>query len=108
MPIVQDIQSESTQWSSFKKRMILFICCAYSFLGNAFLVGPAPYITLYSELFDVSPAQASELISYPNLAFGFGSLVLVPLYLKFGRRPVMLGSMLFVGHRRLLRDIVSH
>ncbi|ETS85153.1 hypothetical protein PFICI_03178 [Pestalotiopsis fici W106-1] len=94
-PVPPQDPNHCLNWPAWKKQIILFICCAYSFLGNAFLVGPSPYITLYSELFDVTPAQASGLISYPNLAFGFGSLILVPLYLKFGRRPVMLGSMLF-------------
>lgn len=90
------VQLTFQQWSPFKKTMILIICCAYSFLGNAFLLGPAPYITLFAKTFDVTPVQASGLISYPNLAYGFGSLILVPMYLKFGRRPVMLGSLLFV------------
>ncbi|KAK6080548.1 hypothetical protein SCUP234_05094 [Seiridium cupressi] len=93
-PVPAEDPNDPLQWSPFKKTMILVICCVYSFLGNAFLVGPAPYITLFAETFEVTPAQASGLISYPNLAFGFGSLILVPLYLKFGRRPVMLGSML--------------
>lgn len=76
---------------------MLVVCCFYSFLGNAVLVGIAPYITLYSREFGVSPTQASHLISYPNLAYGFGSLLLVPSYLKFGRRPVMLGSLAMVS-----------
>ncbi|KAI1852920.1 hypothetical protein JX265_012948 [Neoarthrinium moseri] len=94
-PVPAQDPNDPLQWSTFKKMMILIICCLYSFLGNAALLGPAPYITLFSELFEVSPAEASGLISYPNLAYGFGSLFLVPLYLKYGRRPVMLGSMLF-------------
>ena len=72
------------------------MCCFYSFLGNAVLIGIAPYITLYAQEFGVNPTQASNLVSYPNLAYGFGSLLLVPSYLKFGRRPVMLGSMAIV------------
>ena len=68
----------------------------YSFLGNCALLGPSVYIGLYSELFGITPTKASDLVSYPNLAFGFGSLILVPLYLKIGRRPVMLGSMVLV------------
>jgi MFS family permease len=77
--------------------MILVVCCLYSFLGNAALLGPGPYITLWSEIFNVPPGEASTLISYPNLAYGFGSILLVPLYMKIGRRPVMLVSMLFVS-----------
>ncbi|KAI1662916.1 MFS general substrate transporter [Daldinia decipiens] len=77
-----------------QKIIILVVICFYSFLGNAALLGPGPYLTLWSELFDITPAEASTLISYPNLAYGFSSFILVPLYLKFGRRPVMLGSLL--------------
>ncbi|KAI1118113.1 putative MFS transporter [Nemania sp. NC0429] len=74
--------------------MILIICSLYSFLANAALIGPSPYIDLWAKEFDITPTKASELISYPNLAFGFGSLIFVPLYLKVGRRPVMLVSLI--------------
>lgn len=65
----------------------------YSFLGNSSLSGISVYISLLSELFKISPTEASNLINYPNLCFGFSSLVWVPLYLKIGRRPVMLLSL---------------
>ncbi|KAI1496238.1 putative MFS transporter [Biscogniauxia marginata] len=93
-PVPAEDPNDPLQWSKFKKIMILVVVCCYSFLGNSALVGVGPYITLWSEVFHVSPADASALISYPNLAYGFSSLILVPLYLKIGRRPVMLGSML--------------
>ncbi|KAF2267760.1 serine/threonine kinase 16 [Lojkania enalia] len=97
-PVPAEDPNDPLQWSNTKKSLILLVCCLYSFLGNSALLGPSVYIGLYSELFDITPTKASDLISYPNLAFGFGSLFLVPLYLKIGRRPVMLGSMLlFVG-----------
>ncbi|KAI3316478.1 putative MFS transporter [Xylariaceae sp. AK1471] len=92
-PVPAEDPNDPLQWSSFKKTMILVIICVYSFLGNSALLGVGPYITLWSEIFNVSQAEASTLISYPNLAYGLGSWILVPLYLKFGRRPVMLGSM---------------
>ncbi|KAI1098329.1 MFS general substrate transporter [Jackrogersella minutella] len=93
-PVPAEDPNDPLQWSRSKKITILLIMCAYSFLGNAALLGPGPYLSLWSGIFNVSPDDASTLISYPNLAYGFSSLVLVPLYLKFGRRPVMLGSML--------------
>ncbi|KAI1379889.1 MFS general substrate transporter [Hypoxylon crocopeplum] len=93
-PVPANDPNDPLQWSRPKKIMILVIICCYSFLGNAALLGPGPYLTLWSELFDISPGDASTLISYPNLAYGFSSFFLVPLYLKVGRRPVMLGSML--------------
>ena len=85
------------QWPKWKKNTILVIVAFYSFLGNSSLTGPSVYIGLYAEEFGISPAAASGLISYPNLAFGFGSLILVPLYLKIGRRPVTLLSMVTVS-----------
>lgn len=73
--------------------MILVLCSLYSFLGNSALLGPSVYIEIYAEEFGISPVTSSGLISYSNLAYGFGSLILVPTYLKFGRRPVMLFSL---------------
>jgi hypothetical protein len=52
--------------------MILIIVSLYSFLGNSALLGPSVYIGIYSKEFSVNPSTASGLISYPNLAFGFG------------------------------------
>jgi hypothetical protein len=52
--------------------MILVVVSAYSFLGNAALVGPSVYITIWAKEFNISPTKASGLISYSNLAFGFG------------------------------------
>ncbi|KAI5864009.1 putative MFS transporter [Durotheca rogersii] len=93
-PVPAEDPNDPLQWTNFKKTMILVICSVYSFLGNAAIIGPSPYIELWSREFGITPGVASELISYPNLAFGFGSLVFVPCYLKFGRRPVMLFSLL--------------
>ncbi|KAI1392455.1 MFS general substrate transporter [Hypoxylon trugodes] len=93
-PVPADDPNDPLQWSRAKKIMILIIICIYSCLGNSALLGTGPYLTLWSEIFNISPGDASTLISYPNLAYGFSSFVLIPLYLKFGRRPVMLGSLL--------------
>ncbi|KAI1139892.1 MFS general substrate transporter [Hypoxylon sp. FL0543] len=93
-PVPAEDPNDPLQWSDFKKTMILIICSFYSFLANGALIGPSPYIDIWAEEFGISSTKASELVSYPNLAFGFGSLIFVPLYLKFGRRPVMLFSLL--------------
>lgn len=93
-PVPAEDPNDPLQWPMFKKNMILIICSAYSFLGNSALLGPAVYIAIFSKEFDISFTTASGLISYANLAYGFGSLILVPAYLKFGRRPVTLISML--------------
>ncbi|KAF2094346.1 MFS general substrate transporter [Rhizodiscina lignyota] len=87
--------NDPLQWQPWKKTVILILCSLYSFLGNAALLGPSVYIGIYAEEFQISPTTASGLVSYANLVYGFGSLFLVPLYLKIGRRPVMLGSLVF-------------
>ncbi|KAF9892977.1 hypothetical protein FE257_000569 [Aspergillus nanangensis] len=91
-PVPSEDPNDPLQWPTWKKNIILVIVSVFSFLGNSSLVGPSVYIAIYSEEFGVSHAAASGLISYPNLAFGFGSLLLVPMYLKFGRRLVTLLS----------------
>jgi len=92
-PVPAEDPNDPLQWSQKKKIAILIICSLYSFLGNAATLGPSVYISIFAEEFHVTPTVASGLISYANLAYGFGSLLLVPAYLKFGRRPVMLFSM---------------
>lgn len=62
----------SKQWGNLKKSMILAVCALYSFFGNSSLLGPSVYISIFSEQFGISPNKASGLISYANLAFGFG------------------------------------
>jgi hypothetical protein len=52
--------------------MILIVVSVYSFLGNAAIVGPSVYITIWAGEFGISPTKASGLISYSNLSFGFG------------------------------------
>ncbi|CBF83516.1 uncharacterized protein ANIA_03041 [Aspergillus nidulans FGSC A4] len=93
-PVPTDDPNDPLLWPKWKKTSILVIVSIYSFLGNCSLVGPSVYIDIYSEEFGIPHAEASGLISYPNLAFGFGSLVLVPMYLKLGRRFVTLFSMI--------------
>ena len=52
------------------------------------------YIGIFAEAFAITPSKASGLISYPNIMYGVGTLITVPSYLKFGRRPVMLITLL--------------
>ncbi|OKP15099.1 hypothetical protein PENSUB_2247 [Penicillium subrubescens] len=73
-PVPAEDPNDPLQWPSWKKNVILIIVAVYSFLGNSSLTGPSVYIGLYSKEFGISPAEASGLISYPNLAFGFGPL----------------------------------
>ncbi|KAL4871028.1 hypothetical protein BDV12DRAFT_184131 [Aspergillus spectabilis] len=92
-PVPSNDPNDPLLWPIWRKNSILAIVSIYSFLRNCALVGPSVYIEIYSQDFGVTHADASGLISYPNLAFGFGSLILVPMYLGFGRRFVTLFSM---------------
>lgn len=74
--------NDPLQWPMWKKNIILIIASIYSFLGNSSLVGPSVYIGMYSEEFGISAARASGLISYPNLAFGFGNNVQSPVSMQ--------------------------
>jgi hypothetical protein len=72
-PVPADDPNDPLQWPNYKKTMILIICASYSFLGNSSLLGPSVYIGIYAESFGISASTASGLISYPNLAYGFGT-----------------------------------
>lgn len=71
----ESLIADKKKWPAWKKNAILVIVSVYSFLGNCSLVGPSVYISIYAEEFGISHADASGLISYPNLAFGFGVLL---------------------------------
>ncbi|KAK3906044.1 hypothetical protein C8A05DRAFT_41108 [Staphylotrichum tortipilum] len=94
-PVPSADPNDPLQWPAWKKHAIMFICCTYSFLGISALLGPATYIGLWSAEFGVDPNTAAGLVNYPNLVFGFGNFILIPLYRKIGRRPVMLLSLVF-------------
>jgi len=71
------ILKPANRTNRYRKLAILTICAFYSFLGNASLLGPAVYILPWAEEFGVDPGTSSGLISYSNLAYGFGSLIWV-------------------------------
>jgi len=75
-PVPSEDPNDPLQWSNSKKTMILIIVSLYSFLGNSALVGPSVYLEIYAEEFGISVTEASGLVSYPNLVFGFGMLSL--------------------------------
>ncbi|KAI6829570.1 putative MFS transporter [Hortaea werneckii] len=92
-PVPAEDPNDPLQWPKWKKNAILVVCSLYSFLSNTSLLGPSVYISLFAEQFGISHTKASGLISYPNICYGIGTLIMVPAYLKFGRRPVMLVSL---------------
>lgn len=71
-PVPSEDPNDPLQWSNSKKTMILIIVSLYSFLGNSALIGPSVYLEIYAEEFGISVTEASGLVSYPNLVYGFG------------------------------------
>ncbi|KAJ4223279.1 hypothetical protein NW759_005914 [Fusarium solani] len=93
-PVPSKDPNDPLIWSKRKKLTILFLVSIYSFLSNGALFGPSVYVNYLAELFQKTPNETSRLVTYPNLLFGFGSLIFVPMYHKIGRRPVMLISVI--------------
>ncbi|KAF5586110.1 hypothetical protein FPANT_7316 [Fusarium pseudoanthophilum] len=86
--------NDPLNWTPRKKYTILFLVSAYSFLANGALIGPSVYVNLLAQQFGKTPSQTSQLVNNPNLLFGLGSLIFVPMYQKIGRRPTMLLSII--------------
>jgi hypothetical protein len=78
-PVPSDDPNDPLQWPKSKKMMILILCSLYSFLGNSALVGPSVYLEIYAKEFGISVTEASGLVSYPNLVYGFGRLCQINL-----------------------------
>ncbi|KXJ87878.1 major facilitator superfamily domain-containing protein [Microdochium bolleyi] len=97
-PVPSQDPNDPLRWSQRKKYLLLFFVSAYSFMANSTLIGASVYVNFLAQLFGKTPNETSRLVTYPNLLFGFGSLLFVPLYHKIGRRPVMLLSlMIYAG-----------
>ncbi|KAK4223476.1 major facilitator superfamily domain-containing protein [Podospora fimiseda] len=94
-PVPSADPNDPLQWTKFKKHMIMGITCAFSFLGISALLGPSVYISLWSTQFDIDHNTSAGLVNFPHIMFGFGSIILVPIYRRYGRRPVMLLGLLF-------------
>ncbi|KAL5587224.1 hypothetical protein FOVSG1_012360 [Fusarium oxysporum f. sp. vasinfectum] len=92
-PVPSDDPNDPLQWPKWKKTTLLLLVSVYSFLANGSLFGPTVYVNYLADKFHKTPNQTSQLTTYPNLLFGFGSLIFVPMYRKIGRRPVMLISL---------------
>ncbi|OIW29101.1 MFS general substrate transporter [Coniochaeta ligniaria NRRL 30616] len=92
-PIPSDDPNDPLQWPRWKKLTILALVSLYSFFANGALFGPSVYVNYTAAIFKTTPNVTSRLVTYPNLAFGYGSVVFVPLYHRYGRRPVMILSL---------------
>ncbi|KAI1063740.1 hypothetical protein LB506_005889 [Fusarium annulatum] len=86
--------NDPLNWTQRKKYLILFLVSMYSFLANGALIGPSVYVNVLAQQFGKTPSQTSQLVNNPNLLFGLGSLIFVPMYQKVGRRPTMLISII--------------
>ncbi|KAH7186259.1 major facilitator superfamily domain-containing protein [Fusarium flagelliforme] len=93
-PTPSDDPNDPLNWTRGKKNTILLLLAVYSFLVNGALIGPSVYVNLLAQRFDKTTSEASQLVNNPNLLFGFGSLIFVPMYHKIGRRPTMLISII--------------
>ncbi|KAJ9165407.1 MFS general substrate transporter [Coniochaeta hoffmannii] len=93
-PIPSDDPNDPLQWPRWKKLTILALVSLYSFFANGALFGPSVYVNYMAAIFETTPNVTSRLVTYPNLAFGYGSLVFVPLYHRYGRRTVMILSII--------------
>ncbi|KAI1397127.1 major facilitator superfamily domain-containing protein [Hypoxylon fuscum] len=93
-PVPSQDPNDPLLWPNWQKRTTLFLVSAYSFFANSALLGPSVYVNYLAELYQRTPNETSRLVTYPNLLFGLGSIVFVPMYHRLGRRPVMLISLL--------------
>ncbi|EME87662.1 uncharacterized protein MYCFIDRAFT_212975 [Pseudocercospora fijiensis CIRAD86] len=95
-PVPAEDPDDPLQWPTWTKTSILVICSLYSFFSITALLGPSFSLhchAIYAEQFGITPTKPSGLVSYPNFLYGVGTLVTVPMYLKFGRRLVILLSL---------------
>ncbi|KAJ4285992.1 hypothetical protein N0V88_008179 [Collariella sp. IMI 366227] len=108
-PVPAEDPNDPLQWSTARKNMILLVCALYSFLANTALLGPAVYIGIFAQEFNVSPNDASNIYAAGLLACSqvttFGGLMAARIAHCFGASvcealPVQLVNDIFFLHER--------
>ncbi|KAH8900550.1 MFS general substrate transporter [Thozetella sp. PMI_491] len=89
--------NDPLRWSPAKKWIVFIHGLAYSFLGS--IIGPimSGGMVQQAEFYGISISQLSWAAGIYLLASGLSTIIMMPLSVKYGRRPALLLSALAMG-----------
>ncbi|KAI4840268.1 MFS general substrate transporter, partial [Aureobasidium sp. EXF-8845] len=94
IPIPSSDPNDPLNYSKWRKLGILICCCWFSIFSLVLVGGLGPILGVFIGLYaptGKSIQQVVNLTTYPSLVMAFGSFLILPLSMMFGRRPIFLG-----------------
>ncbi|KAI7084341.1 MFS general substrate transporter [Hortaea werneckii] len=83
----------------WRKLGVIVTCCWFSIFSLVLVGGAGPILPVWMKLYaprGIGSQEVVNLTTYPSLVMAFGSFLILPLSIVFGRRPVLLGCCLLV------------
>ncbi|KAG9668430.1 MFS general substrate transporter, partial [Aureobasidium melanogenum] len=101
IPIPSSDPNDPLNYSKWRKLGILICCCWFSIFSLVLVGSLGPILGVFIGLYapaGKSVQQVVNLTTYPSLVMAFGSFLILPLSMMFGRRPIFLAcSILLLG-----------
>ncbi|KAH0271669.1 MFS general substrate transporter, partial [Aureobasidium melanogenum] len=101
IPIPSSDPNDPLNFSKWRKLGILICCCWFSIFSLVLVGSLGPILGVFIGLYAPSGhsvQQVVNLTTYPSLVMAFGSFLILPLSMMFGRRPIFLAcSVLLIG-----------
>lgn len=88
--------NDPLRWPVFKKDVAFSCICVFIFLTNFGVGGLSPAFQVIGRELHRSPAQVTQLITYPVLTLGLSNFIWVPVANVMGKRPVFVGTCLLM------------
>lgn len=94
-PIPSSSPRDPLNYSKWRKLGIVISCCWFSIFSLALVGGLGPIMSTFYELYhEQGPEKVTWLSTLPSVMVGLGNLIVLPLSMVFGRRPIALVSTL--------------
>lgn len=93
-PIPSSSPRDPLNYNKWRKLGIVISCCWFSIFSLALIGGLGPIMSTFYQLYgDKGPEKVTWLSTLPSVMVGLGNLIVLPLSMVFGRRPIALCAM---------------
>ncbi|KAI7541025.1 MFS general substrate transporter [Hortaea werneckii] len=99
VPTPSSDPNDPLNMNRWRKLGVIVTCCWFSIFSLVLVGGAGPILPVWMKLYaprGISAQEVVNLTTYPSLVMAFGSFLILPLSIVFGRRPVLLGCCLLV------------
>ncbi|TKY87859.1 hypothetical protein EX895_003440 [Sporisorium graminicola] len=92
-PIPSSSPRDPLNYNKWRKLGIVISCCWFSIFSLALVGGLGPIMSTFYQLYhDQGAEKVTWLSTLPSVMVGLGNLIVLPMSMVFGRRPIALGA----------------